>query len=109
MFKKSRIKIVASIMFILVLLHIGTLGVIYITSYMDVYQKNQGMLERYAEEYIPGGIPGVEKPPPGKMPPEPSIQITGSIFLPSIPLPSIIVVMLSVWIKGRIPCIQTNT
>lgn len=72
MFKKSRIKIVASIMFILVLLHIGTLGVIYITSYMDVYQKNQGMLERYAEEYIPGGIPGVEKPPPGKMPPEPS-------------------------------------
>ena len=69
MFKKSRIKIVASIMFILALLHIGTLGVIYITSYMDVYHKNQGMLERYAEEY-PGG--NVQKPPPGKMPPEPN-------------------------------------
>lgn len=70
MFKKSRIKIVASIMFILVLLHIGTLGVIYITSYVDVYHKNQGMLERYAVEYSLGG--SVQKPPPGKMPPEPS-------------------------------------
>ena len=47
MFKKTRIKIVASIMSILVLLLIGTLGIIYYTSYMDVYTQDQAMLERY--------------------------------------------------------------
>lgn len=47
MFKKSRIKIVASIMSVLVLLLIGTLGIIYCTSYIDVYNQDQAMLERY--------------------------------------------------------------
>ncbi|MGN0518260.1 MAG: sensor histidine kinase [Acutalibacteraceae bacterium] len=47
MFKKSRIKIVAYIMSVLVLLLAGTLCIIYYTSYMDVYRQDQTMLERY--------------------------------------------------------------
>lgn len=47
MFKKSRVKIVAYIMFILVLLLAGTLCIIYYTSYADVYRQDQAMLERY--------------------------------------------------------------
>lgn len=47
MFRKSRIRIVASIMSVLVLLLIGTLGIIYYNSYKDVYDQNQMMLERY--------------------------------------------------------------
>ena len=54
MFKKSRIKIVASIMSILVFLLLGTLGIIYYTSFMDIYNQNQAMLERYIEGNIKG-------------------------------------------------------
>lgn len=57
MFKKSKIKIVASIMIIMGLLIAGTLCVIYLTSYMDVYQKNQEMLERYIVAYSDNGNP----------------------------------------------------
>lgn len=60
MFKKSRIKIVASIMFIMMLLLGGTLCVIYVTSYMDVYRSNQEMLERYISAYSQNGNPGQE-------------------------------------------------
>ncbi|MGN0521012.1 MAG: sensor histidine kinase [Eubacterium sp.] len=49
MFKKTRIKIVASIMAVLIALFSCTLCVIYFTSYMDVYNQNQAMLERYIE------------------------------------------------------------
>lgn len=49
MFKKSRQKIVAVIMAILVILLAGTLCVIYTSSYVEVYQKNQNMLEHHIE------------------------------------------------------------
>lgn len=51
MFKKSRIKIVASIMSILVLLWVGTLAVIYGLSYFNMYRQNTAMLKEHADMY----------------------------------------------------------
>ncbi len=51
MFRKSKIKIVASIMTIMTLLIAGTFGVIYFSSYREMSQKDQHMLERYCEMY----------------------------------------------------------
>lgn len=52
MFKKSRRKIVAAIMSILVLLWVGTLGVIYASSYFEMSKQNQEMLQAHAEMYV---------------------------------------------------------
>lgn len=52
MFKKSRRKIVAAIMSILVLLWVGTLGVIYASSYFEMSNQNQEMLQAHAEMYV---------------------------------------------------------
>ena len=49
MFKKSRRKIVAAIMSVLVVLFLGTLVVIYIASYLDVSKSNYEMLDRHAQ------------------------------------------------------------
>ena len=66
MFKKSRKKIVAAIMSVLVLLWVGTLGVIYSSSYIDMSRQNEMMLKAHAEMYTltqvfegvnPPGIP----------------------------------------------------
>mgnify|MGYP003305397411 CR=1 FL=1 len=51
MFKKSRRKIVAAIMSILVLLWAGTFGVIYASSYFEMTKQNEQMLEAHAEMY----------------------------------------------------------
>lgn len=51
MFKKSRRKIVAAIMSILVLLWVGTLGVIYASSYFEMKHQNEQMLEAHAQMY----------------------------------------------------------
>lgn len=51
MFKRSRRKIVAAIMSILVLLWVGTLGVIYASSYFEMAKQNQEMLQSHAEMY----------------------------------------------------------
>ena len=51
MFKKSRRKIVAAIMSILVLLWVGTLGVIYTSSYFEMKHQNEQMLEAHAQMY----------------------------------------------------------
>ena len=51
MFKKSRRKIVAAIMSILVLLWVGTLGVIYTSSYLEMKNQNNRMLKVHAEMY----------------------------------------------------------
>ncbi len=63
MFKKSRKKIVAAIMSILTLLWIGTLCVIYISSYFEVATTNQEMLKEHAEQYM------LEKPMGGAFDP----------------------------------------
>lgn len=57
MFRKSRIKIVAAMMSVLILLFIGMLSVIYYSSYIDVYQRDQNMLNRYAQAYWENGNP----------------------------------------------------
>ena len=51
MFKKSRRKIVAAIMSILVLLWVGTLGVIYASSYFEMTKRNEQMLQAHAQMY----------------------------------------------------------
>lgn len=51
MFRKSRRKIVAAIMSILVLLWAGTLGVIYASSYFEMQKQNEQMLRLHAEKY----------------------------------------------------------
>lgn len=52
MFKKSRRKIVASIMTILVLVWIGTLGVIFTSSYLEMSKQNKQMLKTHADMYV---------------------------------------------------------
>lgn len=72
MFKKSRRKIVAAIMSILVLLWVGTLGVIYASSYFEMAKQNHEMLQAHAETYVlPQGFGGMmppERPVPGGNP-----------------------------------------
>lgn len=51
MFKKSRRKIVAAIMSVLVLLWAGTLGVIYASSYFEMSKQNEQMLRAHAQMY----------------------------------------------------------
>ena len=52
MFKKSRRKIIAAIMSVLVCLFLGTLAVIYIFSYHEVSNVNFDMLEHHAKMYV---------------------------------------------------------
>lgn len=72
MFKKSRRKIVAAIMTILVLLWVGTLGVIYTSSYFEMTNKNKRMLKVHAEMYTLSrsfdGIKPPRRPFPGASP-----------------------------------------
>ena len=63
MYKKSRKKIVASIMSILVLLWAGTLGMIYASSYFEMSRQNERMLEAHSDMYT---LPDEE----ADMPPE---------------------------------------
>lgn len=51
MFEKSRRKIVATIMLILTSVWIGTLGVIYASSYMEMSRQNIQMLKLHAQMY----------------------------------------------------------
>ena len=72
MFKKSRRKIVVTIMSILILLWVGTLGVIYVSSYFDMKRQNKQMMGAYAEMYtlshsMDGIVPPM-KPFPGSTP-----------------------------------------
>ena len=51
MFRRSRRKIVAAIMSVLVLLWVGTLGVIYASSYFEMKKQNEQMLHAHAQMY----------------------------------------------------------
>jgi len=88
MFKKSRRKIVAAIMSILVLLWVGTLGVIYASSYFEMKKQNEQMLQSHAQMYNlpnafnqmmppngprPDGNPGFK---PGFDPESPKFQLS---------------------------------
>ena len=63
MFKKSRRKIVVAIMSILVLLWVGTLGVIYASSYFEMTKQNEQMLQAHAEMYSLSNSFGEMMPP----------------------------------------------
>lgn len=78
MFKKTRLKIVASIMSILVLLFLGTLIIIYGSSYYEVSKSNHKMLERYAELYSLEEQPSGDDFPVSK--PKPHLDMTESDF-----------------------------
>lgn len=51
MFKKSRRKIVAAILSVLVLILFGTLCVIYFASYVEMTNENRDLLEQYVNDY----------------------------------------------------------
>lgn len=71
MFKKSRRKIVAAIMSVLVLLWAGTLALIYASSYFEMAERNQGMLLEHADRYVlqqPSDARLPEKPAPAPGP-----------------------------------------
>lgn len=88
MFRRSRRKIVAAIMSILVLLWTGTLGVIYASSYFEMQKQNEQMLQAHAQMYNlpnafdqmmppngprPDGNPGFK---PGFDPESPKFQLS---------------------------------
>ena len=55
MFKKSRRKIVAAILSVLVLLLCGTFCIIYLASYAEMTNENRRLLEQYVDAYtLPG-------------------------------------------------------
>ncbi|MDO4731482.1 MAG: HAMP domain-containing sensor histidine kinase [Clostridia bacterium] len=69
MFKKSKIKIVSAIMTILVLLWAGTLGIIYLSSYIEMSKQNKQMLQMHAQMYeLPKAF--AEMAPPNKPRPD---------------------------------------
>lgn len=88
MFKQSRRKIVAAIMSVLVLLWVGTLGVIYASSYFEMSKQNREMLQAHAqmynlpksfEEMLPPSRPapgGNHDFKPGFNPESPKFQLT---------------------------------
>lgn len=63
MFKKSRRKIVAAIMSVLVTLWVGTLGVIYTSSYFEMSKQNQEMLHAHTQMYTLSQKLGKNTPP----------------------------------------------
>ena len=88
MFRRSRRKIVAAIMSVLVLLWVGTLGVIYASSYFEMKKQNEQMLQSHAQMYNlpnafdqmmspngprPDGNPGFK---PGFDPESPKFQLS---------------------------------
>lgn len=62
MFKKSRWKIVASILSVLVLLLFGTLCLIYLVSYAEMTRENRELLRQYVDGYSLPGEEGVGNP-----------------------------------------------
>lgn len=77
MFKKSRKKIVAALLSVLILLLFGTFCIIYLASYAEMTNENRKLLEQYVNSYtipgidmdISGGRPeGGRGDPPGRPP-----------------------------------------
>lgn len=66
MFKRSRRKIVAAIMSVLVLLWVGTLGVIYTSSYLEMTRENRQLLQVHGDMYsLSQGITDLPHAKPG--------------------------------------------
>lgn len=84
MFKKSRKKIVAAIMSVLTILWVGTLCVIYGSSYFEVTTTNLEMLKEHAEQYMlekpMDGVFNPMKPSPDRAPHVDTNQFKVSVF-----------------------------
>ena len=63
MFRRSRKRIIASVMLSLVLLLVITIGVIYTSSYLRIRNQNMEMLRRYVGLYSLDELPGEGSPP----------------------------------------------
>lgn len=89
MFRKSKRKIVAAVMSALVMLLLGTLAVIYVSSYREVSSRNREMLERYAQLYAlnirmesrPGESKQPDMPLPAHRPDGPRFEDTPAFRL----------------------------
>lgn len=66
MFKKTRRKIVAAILSVLVLLLFGTLCVIYLASYGEMTNENRALLEQYVNAYSLPGTSDIVEPESGR-------------------------------------------
>ncbi|MCD7727210.1 MAG: HAMP domain-containing histidine kinase [Ruminococcus sp.] len=62
MFKRTRVRIVAVIMVVLIVLFLGTLGIIYGSSYHEVAKSNEEKMERYATLFSLDNQPGKQSP-----------------------------------------------
>lgn len=80
MFRKSRWKIVFSILFVFILLLSGTLCVIYIASYAELANENRALLEQYVNEYSLAGTKdtgdSVGNPLEGEASPPPQLELS---------------------------------
>ena len=57
MYRKLRIKIALSSIAVLLALFLGTIAIVYATSYRETMRAEQEMLSRYAEAYWKNGNP----------------------------------------------------
>lgn len=86
MYRKLRIKIALSSIAVLLLLFLGTIAVVYGTSYRKTMRTEQEMLSRYAEAYWENGNPEETAmlppvaPPPGNEPPAAAPQVSGQFY-----------------------------
>ncbi len=86
MYRKLRIKIALSSIAVLLLLFLGTIAVVYGTSYRETMRTEQEMLSRYAEAYWKNGNPEETPmlppvaPPPGNEPPAAAPQVSGQFY-----------------------------
>lgn len=109
MFKRSRRKIVAAIMSVLVLLWVGTLGVIYASSYIEMTQRNRQMLMEHTRMYA---LPQAkEELPPAKEMPD--MQNPGFMDTPVFQLSTFYTVALTydgeiLDIKNEQPALHTD-
>lgn len=91
MFKKSRHKIIAAIMFVLILLLFATFCIIFIAGYTDMTTENRQLLKQYADTYTLPGEKNTENPPvprekgiPGGHPKEPPMLELSTVYSAAI-------------------------
>lgn len=81
MFKKSKRKIVAAILSVLVILLFGTLCLIYLVSYAQMTNENRRMLRKYVDDYTfpempEGGEPESGGPRDGRRKEPPMLELS---------------------------------
>ena len=86
MYRKLRIKIALSSIAVLLVLFLGTISIVYGTSYRETLRTDQEMLSLYAEAYWENGNPEGSKPlpplapPPGEAPAADMPQVSSQFY-----------------------------